>query len=220
LGGTTWTNGGSANTGGTKSSNTLVENCPETQRQQVSQAISQLLQKAEYSGCTESGIARSASTQCKSNSNLAQALLKLGYCLGLPLRSDVDEAALLAEAQRVAGGLYCPKFGCASGPPIYRCLRNSLASVSWCISGATSAGSCGMQSVCQCANGEFLPQANECDGNPDCSDGSDEQGCCAGIAGFVRSGQCSSTGDTCLNRTSTNGRERCTCGASGWTCTP
>jgi hypothetical protein len=214
--------GGTAGLGGSNTGGTRQANCPDAARQQVEALISQIVQKPEYDSCTETGIARGVSTQCRYDSALSHAVsLALSHASCMSwwfLRSDVNESALLAEIQQAVGDLYCPNIGCAGPAPPF-CLRGQSTGTVWCVSSGSSSGNCDYQEICQCANGQLLPRQYECDGNPDCSDGSDEQGCCSNPAGWVY-GSCSPEGSTCFARagSSSSRPERCTCNQLVWTC--
>lgn len=197
------------------------ENCPEALRQQVATQIATIVQKPAYDGCSETGVARPASSECRYvsySSSLATQLRLLGYCLWGAVRSDIDEAALLAEARGVAGDLYCPKHPCAAVEMTYPCLRPSgnSSSVPWCGSQSLPTN-CSTQMVCSCENGDQVHPSKQCNGVADCADGSDEKGCCKDVAGFSPGSGCSTSGDTCLDTAVTMAR-RCTCTNLVWKC--
>lgn len=192
--------------------------------EEVGESLKQLLELAEYDSCSETGIARPASTECAVASQETVGELRLlGYgvanstnCRAESLRADADVDALLERAREVAAGTSCQQpiadvcFG-GIAPGGHMCLQGHqvMTMVPWCLD-----GSCDIADVCSCADRiHFIGYQRECDGVPDCPDGSDEIGC-------VAPGECPAFLSICFGKCVDTRVDPLNCGSCGHMCPP
>ncbi len=144
--------------------------CEDAAQDATESAIEALLSEPEYSACSEGGNARAPSEECAfQGEELLDGLARAGLCVAqLSLRTETDPVALLAAAEEAGGHLDCD-LRCGYAPGVAECLHGDSTEVPWCVAGACSA-----QVVCPCVDGALVEPHRECDGVPDCPDGSDE----------------------------------------------